>query len=247
VASEIVTVCLDDVDGRDYVDALSAALARYDEDSDDPRWEAQWRISSDGDGFPFVAGQPLDDGRVLFADGVCVGGPRGRLDFDGAWAAAAAAAGRLWDAWHEFAERYPKARSLEDLYAASAADPAGYGLGLAEADYRRQPVVMAAPFMADGSAPGAQPLSLDRDPVGWFGLPRGDYMQRRAARLLPTAGLITREGEWLDPDRTPWRGASPAESNLNWFRIRLAYYAQADAYLRGLPPECFVVRVRVRT
>lgn len=37
MASEIVTVCLDGVDGRDYADALAAALARYDEDSDDPR------------------------------------------------------------------------------------------------------------------------------------------------------------------------------------------------------------------
>jgi hypothetical protein len=194
-----------------------------------------------------VAGQPADDGQVLFADGVCVGGPRGRLDFDGAWAAAAAAAGRLWDAWHKFAERYPKARSLEDLYAESAADPTRYRLGLAESEYRAQPVVVAAPFLADGRAPGTEPPHLESDPVGWFGLARGDYMQRSAARLLPTAGLITREGEWLDPDRTPSRGSSPAESNLHWFRIRLAYFAQADAYLRALPPECFVVRVRVRT
>jgi hypothetical protein len=245
VASEIVTVCLDGVDASDYADALAQALARYDEDSDDPRWEAQWRISSDGAGLPPVAA----DDRVLFADGVCVGGPRGRLDLDGAWAAFAAEAGRLWDAWHEFADGYPKARSLEELYAESAADPARYGMELAEADYRSQPVVAAAPFLADGQlvAGNPLPLSLERDPVGWFGLSRGDYMRRRAARLLPTAGLLTREGEWLDPDGTPAINASPAAWNLESFRIRLAYYAHADAYLRALPPESFVVRVRVRT
>lgn len=247
MASEIVTVCLDGVDGRDYVDALAAALTRFDEDSDDPRWESQWRIASDGDGLPLVPGRPADDGQVLFADGVCVGGPRGRLDFDGTWAAAAAAAGRLWDEWHEFADRYPRARSLEELYARSAADPSRYSMGQAEDDYRAQPVVVAAPFLADGRPPGTEPLSLERDPVGWFGLARGEYMRRRAAQLLPTAGLLTREGEWLDPDQAGMHGASPAETNLNHFRDRLAYFAQADSYLRALPPECFVVRVRVRT
>jgi hypothetical protein len=34
---------------------------------------------------------------------------------------------------------------------------------------------------------------------------------------------------------------------LNRFHDRLAYFARADAYLRWLPPDCFVVRVRVRT
>jgi hypothetical protein len=89
-------------------------------------------------------------------------------------------------------------------------------------------------------------MSLEDDPVGWFGLSRGDYMARRAVRRLPTDGLITREGLWLDPDQ-PRRGDSAAETMLNWFRDRLDYFAHADAYLRGVPPECFVVRVRVRT
>jgi len=243
VASEIVTVCLDGVDGQDYADALAAALARYDEDSDDPRWEAQWRVG--GDGLPLLAGRSTD-ARVLWVDGICAGAPRGLLDLDGAWAAAAAAAGRLWDTWQEFAAAYPKGRSLEDLYTESAADPLGYDSERALADYAAQPVVVAAPFRADGRALGSEPPSLDLDPVGWFGLARDEYAERRAARLLPTAGLVTREGEWLDPDQI-LHGASAAEKMLNDFRNRLAYFAHADAYLRGLPPDCFVVRVKVRT
>jgi hypothetical protein len=238
-----VTVCLDGVHGRDYADSLATALARYDEDSDDPRWEAQWRVG--GDGLPLLPGHATD-ARVLWADGICAGAPRGLLDLDGAWAAAAAAAGRLWDAWQEFVAAYPKARSLEDFYIESAADPVGYDSEQALADYAAQPVVVAAPFWADGRAPGSEPPSLERDPVGWFGLARDEYAERRAARLLPTAGLLTREGEWLDPDQI-LHGASAAEKMLNDFRNRLAYFAHADAYLRGLPSDCFVVRVRVRT
>lgn len=245
MSSEIVTVCLDGVDGRDYADALAAALARYDEDSDDPRWESQWRVSGGDGGLPLAVGHAAD-ARVLMVDGVCAGAPRALLDLDGAWAAAAAAAGRLWDAWQEFAAAYPKARSLEDFYADSAADPVGYDSQRAAADYAAQPAVVAAPFLADGRAPTSEPPSLERDPVGWFGLARGEYAERRAARLLPTAGLLTREGEWLDPDQV-LHGASAAESMINDFRYRLAYFARADAYLRGLPPDCFVVRVRVRT
>jgi hypothetical protein len=243
VASEIVTVCLDGVDGRDYADALAAALARYDEDSDDPRWEAQWQVG--GDGLPLTVGRSTD-ARVLWADGICAGAPRGLLDLDGARAAAAASAGRLWDRWQEFAAAYPKGLSLEDLYTKSAADPVGYDLERALADYAAQPVVMAAPFRADGRAAGSEPPSLEHDPVGWFGLARDEYAERRAARLLPSAGLLTREGEWLDPDQI-LHGASAAEKMLNDFRDRLAYFARADAYLRGLPPDCFVVRVKVRT
>ena len=152
----------------------------------------------------------------------------------------------MWDAWQEFAAAYPKARSLEDLDTESAADPMGYDSERALADYAAQPVVAAAPFRADGRVPGSEPPSLEHDPVGWFGLARDEYAERRAARLLPTAGLLTREGEWLDPDQI-LRGASAAEKMLNDFRNRLAYFAQADAYLRGLSPDCFVVRVRIRT
>jgi hypothetical protein len=244
VASEIVTVCLDGVDGRDFADALAAALARYDEDSDDPRWEAQWQVSGDA-GLPLLASY-APDARVLMVGDVCAGAARSLLDLDGAWAAAAEAAEHLWDVWHEFAAAYPKARSLEDFYILSAADPVGFDSGRAAAEYKAQPVVAAAPFLADGRAPDAAPPSLDFDPVGWFGLTRDKYAERRAARVLPTAGLLTREGEWLDPDQV-LRGASAAEAMLNDFRYRLAYFARADAYLRGLPPDCFVVRVKVRT
>jgi hypothetical protein len=244
VSSETVTVCLDGVDGRDYADALAAGLARYDEDSDDPRWVSQWRVFAGDDGLPLLGGH-VTDARVLIVDELCAGAPRGLLDLDGAWATAAAAAGRLWDAWQEFAAAYPKARSLEDLFTESAADPVGYDSNRALADYATQPVVVAAPFRADGR-PGTEPPSLERDPVGWFGLARDEYAERRAAQLLPTAGLLTREGEWLDPDQVR-RGGSPAEKMLNHFRDRLAYFERADAYLRGLPPDCFVVRVRVRT
>ena len=244
MASEVVTACLDGVDGRDHDGALTAALARYGEDSDDPRWESQWRVFG-GDGLPLLAGYATDT-RVLMVDGVCAGAPRGLLDLDGAWAGAAAAAGRLWDAWRDFAAAYPKARSLEDFYADSAADPVRYDSGRAAADYAAQPVVSAAPFLADGRAPNPSPPSLELDPVGWFGLVRDEYAERRAARALPTAGLLTREGEWLDPDQL-LHGASPAEAMINAFRNRLAYFAHADAYLRALPPDCFVVRVRVRT
>jgi hypothetical protein len=245
VSSETVTVCLDGVDGRDYADALAAALNRYGEDSADPRWMQEWRVYGDGDGLPLAAGHPPDDPRVLMAEGVCAGAPRGLLDLDGARAAASAGAGRLWDHWQDFAAAYPKARSLEDLYTESAADPVRYDSSRAVADYAAQPVVMAAPFLADGRPPTTAPPSLEFDPVGWFGLTRGEYIQRRAARVLPTAGLLTREGEWLDPDQV-LHGASPAEAMINDFRDRLAYFARADAYLRGLPADCFVVRVRVR-
>jgi hypothetical protein len=244
VSSETVTVCLSGVDARDYNDALAAALDRHGEASDDTRWMDTWRVYG-GDGLPLVAGVAVDDARVLSVDGRCAGAPRELLDLDGAGAAAAAAAGRLWDAWHEFAAAYPEARSLEDLYAESAADPARYSSAQAAADYEAQPVVMAAPFLADGRPPGTAPRSLDHDPVGWFGLARGEYMKRRAARALPTDGLLTLEDEWLDPDQ-PSRGRSAAEKMLNRFHDRLTYFARADAYLRGLPPDSFVVRVRVR-
>ena len=245
MSSELVTVCLDGVDGQDYAGALAAALARYDEDSDDQRWTSQWRVFADDGGLPLAVGH-AEDARVLSVNGMCAGAPRGLLDLDGAWAAAAASAGRLWDAWHEFAAAYPKARSLEDLYTESAADPVGYDSQRASDDYAAQPVVLAAPFLADGTAPTPAPPSLERDPVGWFGLTRDEYAKRRAARALPTDGLLTREGDWLDPDQL-FYGASPAEEMINDFRDRQAYFARADAYLRGLPPECFVVRVRVRT
>lgn len=246
MASELVTVCLDGVDGRDYADALTAALARYGEDSDDPRWESQWRVAGGDDGLPLPDGYAMDF-RVLVEADLCAGAPRGMLDLDGAWAAAAGAAGRLWDTWQEFAAAYPKARSLEDFYTESATDPVGYDSLRAAADYAAQPVVVAAPFRADGRAPTSEPPSLELDPVGWFGLARGEYAARRAARRLPTAGLLTREGEWLDPDLVRRHGASAAEKMISFFHGRLAYFAHADTYLRGLPPDCFVVRVRVRT
>jgi hypothetical protein len=245
VSSETVTVCLDGVDGRDYHDALVAALDRHGEASDDTRWMDTWRV--DGrKGLPPAAGLTRDDSRVLWVDGSCAGAPRGLLDLDGAWAAAAAAAGDLWDAWHEFAAAYPKARSLEQFYTEAAPDPARYSSAQAAADYEAQPVVMAAPFLADGRPPTTAPRSLEYDPVGWFGMTRGEYMDRRAAEALPTDGLLTLDDEWLDPDQ-PARGTSAAAKMLNRFHDRLAYFARADAYLRGLPPDCFVVRVRVRT
>jgi hypothetical protein len=245
VSSEIVTVCLDGVDGRDYLDTMTTVLDRFGEEgSDDPRWMQSWRVSGGDDGLPLLDGHAMDT-RVLIVDDLCAGAPRGLLDLDGARSTAAEASGRLWDAWQEFAAAYPKARSLEELYTDSAADPEGYNSLQAEAEYSAQPVVAAAPFFADGRARTMEPWSLESDPVGWFGLTRNEYAERRAARTLPTDGLLTREGEWLDPDQ-PRRGASSAEKMLNRFRDRLNYFAQADAYLRGLPAECFVVRVKVR-
>jgi len=83
VSSEIVTVCLDGVAGRDYVDALVAALARYGEDSDDQRWTSQWRLYGGDDGLPVLAAHTMD-ASVVMVDGVCAGAPRGLLDLDGA-------------------------------------------------------------------------------------------------------------------------------------------------------------------
>lgn len=245
MSSEIVTVCLDGADGRDYSTALAAALARFDEDSDDPRWMQSYEITPGPVGLPLLD-EYATDPRALIVDGLCAGAPRGLLDMDTARVRAAAEASRLWDQWQQFAAAYPKARSLEEFYSDSAADPSFYDSERAAADYAVQPAVMATPFLADGRPPTGAPPSLELDPVGWFGLGREAYADRRAARALPTDGLLTREGEWLDPDQ-PRRGASPAEKMINRFRDRLAYFTRADAYLRGLPSGCFVVRVKVRT
>ncbi len=163
VAGLTVTVCLppgaaDDIDG-----ALTAALAPFDQDSDNPVDRGMWdsrriRGGSTGQGFAVVRGyeedprlvhdEPAYDGTPApSAPGVCAGGPRALLDLSRPQAAPERAAAASRDLWRQLSAIHPPALPLsvfEDRWEKDPhAFPGGPWADGMLAAYRAQPLINA--------------------------------------------------------------------------------------------------------
>jgi len=250
MAWEIITVCLDPVDPVGVDAALERVLRPYDRndpaEGEDGRWD-RYRIGSPAK-FPVVDGHE-DDGRLLRGTppgdpGHCDGGPRALLDLAALRTAAADAAGREWDEWQRLAADHPPARPLLHFVERSA-EPDDYFGRAAWQAYHTQPLLAAvAQRYGFTNAPFQLIRNWGDDPVVSYGLSRSDYAALRAREALATDGLLTRSGEWLDPDLVP-AGKPGLAGQLDHLRTRRDYRHFTDLYLMELPPDAMLLRVHI--
>ncbi|MEV7930865.1 hypothetical protein [Kitasatospora sp. NPDC088779] len=246
---DIATVCLDATAADDVTTALTAALAPFEHDAQpiDDRWQGEWDWWHvyGGDGEYGLAVRPghENDPRLIrsptWLDGSprpaqpanrCDGGPRGLLDLDTERTAAGVAAAREWDAWSAFAARFPPAHSLRTI--------AGRGPAATNSPYQAfmaQPVMQALAAWRQ-SDPDAPTWTKQQDPLWHFAGSREQHAHRTATRVQTTNVLLTVDGRWIDCfDYTP-TPQQPVAAN--------AYFDFADRYLRELPEDAVIVRVR---
>ncbi|MET0415222.1 MAG: hypothetical protein ABW022_04270 [Actinoplanes sp.] len=255
MAWEIITVCLDPVDRREIDAALAAAMRPYDRNApQDPEdeWGGRWdryRICS-FTRIPVVRGYE-DDLRLVRGDsseravrGYCDGGPRALLDLGAVRDAAAEAAGRQWDEWQQMAAALPPARPLVHFAETSAETQDYFGREAWQA-YHAQPLLTAvAKRYGFTTAPFRRIRNWGDDPVVSFGLSRVEFMALRAREALATDGLLTRSGEWLDPDLLG-RSVSGLAGQLDNLRLRRDYLHFTDLYLMELPPDAVLLHVHI--
>ncbi|MBT2384312.1 hypothetical protein [Streptomyces sp. ISL-11] len=252
VAKEIVTVCLPSVPIEEWEEALKAAMAPFDMNQPEPaggeepqgEWDWYHVYGGDGDtGLPVLAGHE-DDPRIIhhpvFSNGRprarrtarCDGGARGLLDFDTDRSARAAEATAKWDGWSRFASPYPPARPLDDFHRRFQDDPLGYPFEKARQDYLSQPLAQAVLHAPEG----AGFLPRVGDAIACFGTDRDGFVQQEVCRAIPTNVLLTLDGTWIDGTLDPVHHPGLPRGD--------AYFRYADAYLRSLDNDAFVIRVR---
>ncbi|MFJ7905389.1 hypothetical protein [Kitasatospora sp. NPDC096204] len=249
---DIATVCLDETAADDVTAALTEALAPFAHDAQpvDGRWQGEWDWWHvyGGDGERGLAVRPghENDPRLIrspiWLDGSprpaqpahrCDGGPRGLLDLDTERTAAAVAAAREWDDWSAFAARFPPARSLRAMSERGPSAPPAVGSPYQA--FREQPLMRALVAWRQ-SDPNAPAWTRDSDPVWRFGESREQYAHRAAVRVQTTNVLVTLDGRWTDCFEYAPTPEQPIAAD--------AYFDFADRYLRELPDDALIVRVR---
>lgn len=254
-----VTVCLPpDVRG-DLEAAIGEALApfeMYGEFVDRGMWD-RWTIRGGSDGSGFSAGPGFEDDPRLIHDaplhtgepqpslpGMCAGGPRGLLDFDGPRATAVSLAHATWDLWHRLAPEYPPVRPHSAFHRRHLADPEAYPGQQAHDDYRAQPLMGAFEVLSIQGVPEQfrNALIVD-DPETVFAGDRAEFVQSVSYRAKSFHDLLTLDGWWIEDRDRPVHGA--CDPALCPHKEQGAQYAaDIDGYIEGLPAEAFLVRLK---
>ncbi|MGW2724146.1 hypothetical protein [Streptomyces sp. NPDC001492] len=236
MAKERVTVCVPPCDPGDVVEAIGAAMARYDYnrddgvgDPDDETWWDYWQIDGRGCEFLVVPGHEDDPRLIRGAESVsgeprnvppslCDGGPRALLDLETPRSQAAAEARRAFEAWQDFSAAYPPTRPSSHFWARHYADPEGYPRAQLLEDYRTQPAIVAL-----RDSPELREL-IGGDPAARLTGDVEAYARAAADEALPSNALLTLDGRWLDVANSE----------------RRRYF---NDYLDALPDDAYIVRV----
>ncbi|MEV7189194.1 hypothetical protein [Kitasatospora sp. NPDC093102] len=249
---DVATVCLKATAADDVTAALTAALTPFAHDVQpvDGRWQGEWDWWHvyGGDGERGLAVRPghENDLRLIrsptWLDGSprpaqpahrCDGGPRGLLDLDTERTAAAVAAARERDTWSAFAAQFPPAHSLRTIAERSPSGPPA--AGSAYQAFTEQPLMRALAAWRQ-SDPSAPTWTKHSDPIGHFAMSREQYAHRTAVRVQTTNVLVTLDGRWTDCFEYAPTPQQPIAAD--------AYFDFADRYLRELPDDAVIVRVR---
>jgi len=229
-----VTVCVTVPDGQPVAEAVAAALAPFDmaDDPENGRWDG-WSINAGDRTLPVLADRAADPRIVRMSDPPpdrCDGAPRGLLDFTADRAAARARAETDWAQWHRVAAAHPAGRSLRELMR-------HHPVVEARRLHMAQPVIQA--YLAEHHLDPDRFLFQDfSDPIGHYGDDPAAYVRHRVARVAPTEELLRLDGVWTDDADF---GDQADESR--WDR----YYPAADAYIDALPPDVYIIRVRIHS
>ncbi|MFG2951940.1 hypothetical protein [Streptomyces adustus] len=262
MAGLTVTVCLspeaaDDIDG-----ALTAALAPFDQDSDNPVDRGMWdsrriRGGSNGQGFAVVRGYE-DDPRLVHdeptydglpapsAPGVCAGGPRGLLDFSRPQAASERVIAASWDLWQQLSAVHPPALPLsffEDRWEKDPhAFPGGPWADGMLAAYRAQPLIKAFihhPWSLNLGYPDT-PIHAEHPVIGFRGS-RADYI-RELSWGLWEMDVLTVDGWWRESDGSALHAYCDPDSCPHE-PPGPTVWPGSEAYLSQLPHDTILVRV----
>ncbi|MHA6759044.1 hypothetical protein [Streptacidiphilus sp. PAMC 29251] len=171
----------------------------------------------------------------------CDGAPRGLLDLDGMRAISAADAEATWVVWARLAAEHPPAEPLSAFlsrHGATANDRSPQA-DLAKRDHLAQPLVQAlAQYAISGEDKHYPNMFATMDPVAQFACGREKYVERTAVFAVPTAVLLTLDGQWTATwNARPLGEFRPGESEAS------AYWRLADAYLRGLDDDVLIVQL----
>ncbi|MEV6196536.1 hypothetical protein AB0M19_29525 [Streptomyces sp. NPDC051920] len=262
MAGLTVTVCLppgaaDDIDG-----ALTAALAPFDQDSDNPVDRGMWdsrriRGGSTGHGFAVVSGYE-DDPRLVHdepaydgtpapsAPGACAGGPRGLLDLSRPQAPSERVAAASWDLWQQLSAKHPPALPLsvfEDRWEKDPhAFPGGPWADGMLAAYRAQPLIEAYihhPWSLGLGYPDV-PLHTEHPIIGFRG-GRADYI-REFSWVPWETDVLTVDGWWRETDGGALHAYCDPDSCPHE-PSGPAVWPGSEAYLSQLPHDTILVRV----
>ncbi len=259
-----LTVCLPPGAGSDVVAALDAALAPFEAmrgyAAERDQWD-EWIIAGGFDGYGFRIRPGAEDDPRLIHDqphwsdgprpslpGMCAGGPTELLDLTGPAAEAEAAAGELWDRYHELRGTLPPALPFTHFLARSENPSAEIPIGpdrgsdRAHRRYRDQPLIrelMAAPSF------GAGALHHIRDVLPWFAMPRDQYVATRVEETRRRSELLTLDGWWVELNDAPVHGACESLDTCPHRDGMTRPWSRADmaAYLEQLPGAAIVVSV----
>lgn len=159
-------------------------------------------------------------------------GPRRLLDLDTKRDAVAGRAHAEWRAWNDFARGFPPGRPMHEL---RWEYNAVHGLGPDDrfrGTYEQQDVIRAI-----SANPEVAALVVDKgDPIRWFAEPEDDYVRRLSAEVNPSDALLTLDGRWLDISSDVYDEETKTDGS--------SYFEYADDYLRRVPDDCYLVRVR---
>ncbi|WP_327387829.1 hypothetical protein [Streptomyces sp. NBC_01207] len=248
MAYEPLTVCLPPTDVQQVREAVRRAMAPFDRMSEDVPWEqAEWDSWSLGTGRASFAVRPgaesdpqlmriveppSHSARVPLPPSRCDGGPRRLLDLDTKRDAVAGRAHAEWRAWNDFARGFPPGRPMHEL---RWEYNAVHGLGPDDrfrGTYEQQDVIRAI-----SANPEVAALVVDKgDPIRWFAEPEDDYVRRLSAEVNPSDALLTLDGRWLDISSDVYDEETKTDGS--------SYFEYADDYLRRVPDDCYLVRVR---
>ncbi|QIY66607.1 hypothetical protein HEP85_40480 [Streptomyces sp. RPA4-2] len=262
MAGLTVTVCLPPEAADDIDEALTTALAPFDQDSDNPVDRGMWdsrRIlgGSNGRGFAVVRGYE-DDPRLIHdeptynglpapsAPGVCAGGPRALLDFSRPQAAPERVTAAGWDLWQQLSAVHLPALPLsffeERWKKDQHAFPGGPWANGMLAAYRAQPLIKAYIHHSWSLWLGYpdSPISREHPIIGFRGS-RADYI-REYSWVPHNTDVLTVDGWWRESNGSALHAYCHPKSCPHQ-PPRPTVWPGSEAYLSQQPHDTILVRL----
>lgn len=197
------------------------------------KWD-WWVVGGCYRGFFQLAGAvPADLPEELECDGL-VGGtangaPKRFLNLEGMRSEAAERAGREWDAFDVLRSQYPQGQGWSAFCARHRADPTGYPMARARADYGDQPLIRAC---------RESPMRYRGCPIDAYGSDRRSHARRAHDHGVLGYALLTSEGEWIAPGEMGWFASSDDDQD-----DRDAYARKANSYINDLSGDTYLIAV----